>query len=239
MRLADDFLRRSRLDDPGRHLINLFVRRAAAALPPGSRVLDAGAGECAYRELFAACRYVAVDAGVGSGAWHYGNLDAIAALERLPFASAAFEAVLCTQVLEHVELPGEVVAELGRVLAPSGRLLLTAPMAQGEHQAPHDYFRYTSFGLRSLLTRAGFREIAIAPLGGMFTRLAYELPRILWVVPGSGLRRGRVTLRGLVLLPVRAILFPLVRILQALLLLADRLDVVRDHPLGWSVVAKR
>ena len=110
-------------------------------------------------------------------------------------------------------------------------------MAQAEHQTPHDYFRYTSFGLRVLLERAGFREISIAPLGGMFTRMAYELPRTLSIIPGSGLRSGQFNPLGAALLPVRYLLLVLVRLMQAALLLVDRLDTVRSDPLGWSVVA--
>jgi SAM-dependent methyltransferase len=239
VRLADDFLRRSRLAEPGRFLINRFVRTVAAALPPGTTILDAGAGECAYKGLFAHCRYVGVDIAAGDRNWRSTNLNALAALERLPFAEGTFEAVLCTQTLEHVEFPRKVVAELHRVLSPGGRLFVTAPMAQAEHQAPRDYLRYTSFGLRSLLERAGFHDVTVEPLAGTFTRLACELPRTLWVVPGSGLRVGPVSLAGLVLLPVRLLLYPLVRLAQAVLLLLDPLDVVRDHPVGWRALGER
>jgi SAM-dependent methyltransferase len=239
MELTDDFSSVTRFSDTGRWYINRFVRSASEVLPSGTLLLDAGAGECAYRGLFGQCRYVGVDLGVGNGSWSVRNLACIAPLGRLPFRDGTFGALLCTQVLEHLERPWEDLAELCRVLAPGGLLFLTAPMSQAEHQAPRDYFRYTSFGLRSLLARVGFREIRIEPLGGMFVRMAYQLPRTLSVIPGSGLRRRPFNLMGTLLLPLRLGLLGLVRIAQAGLLLLDSLDKVKVDPLGWSVVAVR
>lgn len=227
------------LRDVGRARVNRFVRESAAKVPPGALLLDAGAGEGSYRELFAHARYIGVDSAVGEPAWNYGGLDAQGDLADLPFAAAAFDAILATQVLEHVEDPLAVARELHRVLAPGGRLFLTVPMAQAEHQAPHDYFRFTSYGIRSVLSRAGFSAVSVRPLGGMFARLAYELPRAVWVLPGSGLRAGAPRVCGLLLLPVRLLAWPLIRVLQLLLVALDPLDAARNDPLGWSVEAEQ
>jgi SAM-dependent methyltransferase len=239
MKLNEDFTTRSKLQDTGRWHITRFVRSVADRLPPGTSLLDAGAGECAYKAFFAHCRYVAMDLAVGESNWNYANLDCLARLDGLPLADGSVDAVLCTQVLEHLEWPREAVREFHRVLKPGGVLYLTAPMAQAEHQVPFDYFRYTSFGLRAILRGAGFDAPRIEPLGGMPARMAYELPRIMALFPGSGLRTGRVRIAGLFLLPVRMATFVAVRLLQRLLLWADRFDRVRDDPLGWSVIASK
>jgi SAM-dependent methyltransferase len=168
-------LEATRRDDPLRFAINGFVRKAAAAVPAGARVLDAGAGECIYRPLFALQRYVAVDRAVGDGAWDYGRLDALSDLERLPFPDAGFDVVLCTETLEHVARPREVLVELRRVLKPGGRVVLTVPFLQPLHQEPHDYFRYSPHGLRSLLGGAGFMEIELEAAGGYFALLDDQL----------------------------------------------------------------
>jgi hypothetical protein len=42
------------------------------------------------------------------------------------------------------------------VLRPDGCLLLTVPFVWDEHEQPHDFARYSSFGLKALLERAGF-----------------------------------------------------------------------------------
>jgi SAM-dependent methyltransferase len=237
MSLSSDFRAFHKLDDVARWHTNRFVERVASRLPPGSRVLDAGAGEAAYADLFSHCRYVASDLAVGDRSWNYRNLDAVNRLEKLPFRGGTFDAVVCTQVLEHVEWPRECVAELHRVLKPGGALYVTVPMAQAEHQAPFDFFRYTSYGLRSIL--AGFRDVRIEPFGGLPTRLAYELPRLLALFPPGGLRTGKPNLRGAALVPVRLLTALVIRILQRTLLFSERWDRQKTDPFGWGVVATK
>ncbi len=44
-----------------RRSILQFVRDAAAALPAGAVIVDIGAGDAPYRELFDHCEYIATD----------------------------------------------------------------------------------------------------------------------------------------------------------------------------------
>jgi SAM-dependent methyltransferase len=235
--LTEDFINRGKLRDLGRWYITRFVRAVAQEIPAGARVLDAGAGECAYKELFSHCRYVAVDLGVGDTSWNYSNLDVFGLVDELPVASESLDAVICTQVLEHLSEPGKAVGELARALRSGGALYLTAPMSHHEHQSPYDFFRYTSFGLRLLLEGAGFGEIRITPIGGIFTRWAYELPRMRRYLPGSGLFNGEVRIRGLLALPLRLVSFLIIPPLQMLLLGLENLDSAKDDPFGWYVTA--
>jgi hypothetical protein len=131
------------------------------------------------------------------------------------------------------------VAALTSILDPGGTLYVTVPMAQAEHQVPYDFFRYTSFGLRSILGGAGFRDVTVEPFGGLFTRLAYESTRILNVFPPAGLRSGSPRLLGVALLPVRLLTLGLIRIVQRLFLALERYDREKNDPFGWSVVARR
>ena len=156
-------------------VIEAEVSSLAASLPPGTRVLDAGAGEGQYAHHFAACRYVAVDLAVGDAAWDYSRLDAQASLEQLPFRDEEFGAALNIVVLEHTRDPARVLGEIGRVLEPDAPLLLIAPQEWGVHQAPHDYFRFTRHGLDWLLQKAGFGTAAIEPVGGFFVLLERTL----------------------------------------------------------------
>ena len=79
--------------------------------------------------------------------------------------SFAIPAVLLIVTVEHLPEPGCALTELGRTLKPGGKLLIAAPHEWETHQAPHDYFRYTRYGLHYLLAKAGFTAIEIEPVG--------------------------------------------------------------------------
>ncbi len=162
--------------DIGRRAVTRFVGEAAATVPPGARVLDLGAGEGWYREDFAGRRYLAVDFAQGDPRWDYGGLDVRADLHHLPFRDGCADVVLTTQTLEHVADPRLFLREAARVLRPGGRLFLTAPQSFREHQAPHDYWRFTRYSLRMLAEEAGLREIEVEPLGGYFAFMGDRLP---------------------------------------------------------------
>jgi len=211
-----------------------FVQRAGQALPDGALVLDAGAGEGRFKAYFARQRYIGVDLAVGDTNWDYSDLDAVADLLRLPFADATFEATVCTQTLEHVTEPAIVLRELARVLQPGGRLYLTAPQSWHQHQKPHDYFRYTSFGLRHLMEGAGLQVETIRPLGGYFWFLSFQLQMLIhWAVPKPTARWKRACLWPLKL--VLGLIFQ--AFLPLLLFYLDRLDRVKDETFGHACVA--
>ncbi|HWR53549.1 MAG TPA: class I SAM-dependent methyltransferase [Bryobacteraceae bacterium] len=215
------FLRRYVLDFERR--IEDAVRDFAAGLPAGARVLDAGAGELQYAKHFDRHRYVAVDLACGDELWDYSKLNAIADLVALPFPCGAFDAAINIVTLEHVAEPGAVIRELGRVLAPGGALLLVVPQDWEVHQAPHDYFRYTRYGVRYLLERAGFTSVRVYPAGGFFRLLSRRLLNALSFF------------HGVWFLPAALVLAPPALLLPAL----DRFDRDRNFTLGYICTARR
>jgi SAM-dependent methyltransferase len=219
------FLRRHILHFEG--AIEDAVARFGAALPPGARVLDAGAGEGQYAARFAHTRYVAADLGIGDPAWDYRHLDCLADLTALPFRDGVFDACLNVVTLEHVREPARVCGELARALAAGGRLLLIVPHEWEVHQAPHDYYRYTCYGARHLLEQAGFNEISIQPVGGFFRLLARRLLNGLQFFTG-GFRWMAFPPAALFLVPP-ALLLPLL----------DFLDKERNFTLGYICTATK
>jgi SAM-dependent methyltransferase len=140
------------------------------------RVLDAGAGRGAYRELLQnyADSYVGMDIAPSKATAAVGDVQC------LPFAANSFDTVFCSQVLEHVPEPGLSLQELMRVLKPGGYLVLSVPHLSWLHNEPHDYFRFTIHGIRFLFDRAGFVEQQIVPAGGLLSFLGH-IPSTLWV----------------------------------------------------------
>jgi SAM-dependent methyltransferase len=125
-------------------------------------LLDAGAGNQPYRAWYEprCASVVAVDATPAAG------LDALALVDRLPFADASFDTVLSTEVWEHVEDPMAAAREAFRVLRPGGRLVVTVPFLYPEHEAPYDFGRFTRYGLAATLRRAGFEVERMDAKGG-------------------------------------------------------------------------
>jgi SAM-dependent methyltransferase len=121
-------------------------------------VLDVGCGRKPYRDWVPAARYVGVD--LDSAVTRtLGRADIFYDGRILPFSDASFDAVLCSQVLEHVFTPSAFLQEVARVLRPGGLLLLTVPFAWDEHEQPQDFGRYSSFGVRAVLAEAGFEVV--------------------------------------------------------------------------------
>jgi SAM-dependent methyltransferase len=118
-------------------------------------VLDVGCGSKPYRALVPAARYVGLDVD-SPFTRKAGMADVFYDGRTFPLADASFDGVICSEVLEHVFTPEIFLGEIHRVLRPGGRLLLTVPFVWDEHEQPHDFARYSSFGLRALLERAGF-----------------------------------------------------------------------------------
>jgi SAM-dependent methyltransferase len=222
---------------------NAWVAERAAALPAGSRVIDVGAGSCPYRALFAHCTYVAhdvgkVDADLLQGRSGYGDLHLVSDITAIPTESGSFDAVLCTEVIEHVPDPTAAVAEMGRLLRPGGRLFLTAPLRSGLHQLPyHFYGGFTPEWYHRYLAQVGFDRIEVRPVCGAFAFYAEEGLRISLLL--SPFSSAPVALR-LLLLPVWLITVPWLAVLApVLLMILDRLLPDAGGTTGYLVDAVR
>jgi hypothetical protein len=79
------------------------------------------------------------------------------------------------QVLEHTPAPATLIGEMRRVLAPDGLLILSAPFQFKLHEEPHDYFRYSPHGLRTLCEAAGLEVLETMPQGSLWTVLGQKL----------------------------------------------------------------
>ena len=134
------------------------LRKHIAALAPQirGRILDVGCGKQPYAELFTeGTEYVGMEIDTRENRASKAA-DTFYDGKTFPFEAARFDSVIIFQVIEHVFNPTEFLSEVHRVLVPGGTLLLTVPFAWDEHEQPHDYARYSSFGLAHLLQEHGF-----------------------------------------------------------------------------------
>jgi SAM-dependent methyltransferase len=153
--------------------------------------------------------------------------DVLGSAVALPFPNAAFDSVLCTQVLDDVPQPASALNELARVLRPGGVLLLTVPQSWGEHDLPHDYWRFTEPGLRYLLGQSGFQVEAVDRRGGVGSVAAQRLSAFLYYTWGKG--------RALLLCAPVVAVCSLVQLLGQVI---DWFDRKRTDTLGYAVTAR-
>lgn len=201
-----------------------FVAEQAGLLPVGSRVIDIGAGEAPYRELFDDHRYVTLDRAETP---HSGGVDMYGSVDSIPAEDGSFDAVVCTQVLEHVPEPLQALHEFRRVLRRGGVMIATVPFLWEEHEIPFDYYRYTRYGIEHLLSRAGFGDVDVRPRTDCFTTVAQILRNACWVMGSApdGMDPLRQEART-----------ALEEMAEAILTLAP-LDVNMIMPLGFTVRA--
>ena len=146
-------------------------------------VYDLGCGSKPYENIILsfAEKYIGVDWG---NTFHAHKMDVLADLnEDLPIESQVADTVVSFQVIEHLSDPQNFLKEAYRILKPEGRILLTVPFQWHVHEAPYDYYRFTSYGLRHLFLQTGFGSIEVQPNGGFwvtfFLKLNYQSLR--WI----------------------------------------------------------
>jgi SAM-dependent methyltransferase len=131
--------------------------------PPRGRVLDYGCADVPYRRFFPdTVDYLAADLP--------GNPDATMRINddgTVPVPDESIDAVLSTQVLEHVADPKRYLQECHRVLRPGGRLLLSTHGFMVYHPDPVDFWRWTGAGLREEVSRAGLRIVRFEGIMGL------------------------------------------------------------------------
>lgn len=166
-----------------------WIESVLKALPEGAKLLDAGAGEMQYKKFCGHLTYVSQDlaaydgrgnaAGLQTGRWDTTGIDIVSDICSMPVEDASFDAVLCSEVLEHLTDPLKALQELTRVLRSGGTLILTAPFCSLTHFAPYHYATgFNKYFYLHHLRELGFRDIEVVENGNYFEFMAQELRRI-------------------------------------------------------------
>lgn len=153
------------------------------ALHMKGRLLDVGCGRKPYREMFLTDDYVGLEIDTPENRANK-RADFFYDGCQFPFPDRDFDGIVCNQVLEHVFTPEQFLGEIYRVLKPEGMLLLTAPFVWDEHEQPWDYARYSSFGLKNLLEKSGFKVLTQQKVNAdvrvLFQLVNAYLFKVLW-----------------------------------------------------------
>lgn len=120
-------------------------------------VIDFGCGSKPYEELFYnADQYIGLDIEKSGHCHKNSKVDIYYDGSKIPLDDSSVNWIVCFEVFEHIFNVDDILLEMKRVLKADGELLLTIPFAWFEHEAPYDFARYTSFGMKSILERNGF-----------------------------------------------------------------------------------
>lgn len=211
-------IRRARPWHRYRHHIRTLPARLESlsrdlAVPPGGRVLDYGCADVPYRGFFGAdVEFVAADLPGNPQATLTLNADAT-----VPVPDASFDAVMSTQVLEHVADPAAYLSECFRVLRPGGRLLLSTHGIFIYHPDPIDWWRWTCAGLEHVVEEAGFEVVRFEGIIGLLA---------------TGIQLAQDAVYHHLPRPLRPLL---ALCLQTLAALADRLEGPRSRNMNAQV----
>ena len=165
-----------------------WLEETLGKLPPGFKILDAGAGELRNKNFCAHLSYVSQDfnqyegignkEGLQTGSWDTSNIDIISDIKAIPEDNESFDAILCSEVFEHVPDPTEALKEFSRLLKPGGTLITTAPFSSLVHFAPYHFCSgFSRYWYEYHLPNFGFEIIELTPNGDWFSLLKQEIFR--------------------------------------------------------------
>lgn len=160
----------SRLDVSLRcHYVDEFHRQQFEEIPANARIADLGGHRDKKRGSFDIRSYqgevICVNITPDHGA------DIIADAADIPCADASFDVVVCSELLEHVRSPVDVLQEALRILKPGGRLIACSPFLYHIHADPDDYGRYTDRYWQMVLEKLGFVDIQTESQGRFWSVL--------------------------------------------------------------------
>ncbi len=135
------------------------------------RLLDLGCGNKPYSDIYNESCDSSTGCDVPFSLHKKVKADVLCYAEDLDrhFEAESFDSVLCTEVLEHTVNDNLTVSNINKVLKVNGYLIISAPFTYVLHEAPHDYRRYTFYGLKNILERNNFELISAFSMGATFS----------------------------------------------------------------------
>ena len=162
-----------------------FVKRELMKLKNNCKILDVGAGEQRYKKYCMHLDYTSQDfcqyTGMGNGSglqnekWDVSKIDIVSDIINIPVESHSFDAILCTEVFEHIPDPISALKEFSRILKPGGILILSAPFCSLTHMAPYHYYSgLNRYWYEYFMPKNNFEIVTIESNGNFFEYIMQE-----------------------------------------------------------------
>ncbi|MDR1090599.1 MAG: class I SAM-dependent methyltransferase [Prevotella sp.] len=180
------------------YIINLYLFKDlkdafASYIKKGDYVFDIGCGNKPYeKDIRNIIKSDLTDHYVGCDVVQSSEqkVDIICEATNIPADSSTYDIVICTQVIEHVFDHAKIFEEAYRLLKPGGFFIVSSNFVWAMHEMPYDFYRFTKYAFRQLLTNAGFKVKAEKANGGKFAVLGQMILHVLWLtVENSFIRK--------------------------------------------------
>ena len=140
---------------------------------------------------------IVLDLGCGDNPHYYKNIkgnivcldiiksdktNIVADADFLPLKKNSFDKVIMINSLYYFKNPLNVLENLCPILKKNGKLIIIVPFMYPIHDAPDDKYRFTEFGLNTML-QDNFKVLSIEPVGGFFTLPSVVLHSIIKGIP--------------------------------------------------------
>ena len=165
-----------------------WIKNSLKKIPKGLTLLDVGAGDGPYKSECSHLKYIAQDfgkydgkgeVGIQMGDWDNSKLDIVSDILNIPMPDKSIDAIMCTEVFEHIPDPVRAITEFNRLLKPGGYLILTAPFCSLTHFAPyHFYTGFNRFFYEKFLPENDFSILELEYNGNYFEYMAQEIRRV-------------------------------------------------------------
>ena len=131
------------------------------------KLLDLGCGNKPYSVIYNEVCESSIGCDVPFSLHQNAKVEVLCFAEDLDkhFEPETFDCVICTEVLEHTMNDYKVIENVNKILKKDGYLLISTPFTYVLHEAPHDYRRYTIYGLKNILEMHGMEVKSIFSMG--------------------------------------------------------------------------
>lgn len=157
-------------------------------LSPGMTLYDVGCGEKPFAAFLKGkvAKHVGVD--VSYGFYATDDIDLVGSADELPIEDGSADAILSSQVIEHLPDPEKSIAEAARVLKPGGLLFLSYPYLYPIHAPPYDFVRLSQYALDAMLDRHGLELLERRALAGFWYMVGALAPIYVQGLPPARMR---------------------------------------------------
>lgn len=152
-------------------------------LRPSMILYDVGCGQKPFASFLRGkvAKHIGID--IDNGFYDRTHIDIFGSADNLPIPNASADAILSSQVIEHIPDAEKSIAEAARALKPGGLLFLSYPYLYPIHAPPYDFARLSRFAIDRILEHHQLKLVERRTLGGFWYLIGTSMPIYLQNVP--------------------------------------------------------